>query len=73
MSSKRTEISFENTVSIIEARHAAENRTDEFYAVAQLLAIGELSKEQQQSLGTQLMKMMETDNWWRSNGGFNDE
>lgn len=67
-----TELNLETVISIIDHSHLAEDRTDEFYAVAQLLALGNLSPKEQKSLGEKLVTMLETDNWWRSNGAFND-
>ncbi len=67
------ELTFENVISTIVGNPVSEDRTDEFYAVAQLLILGTLSEAQQKALGEKLMKMMETDDWWRSNGAFNDE
>ena len=67
------ECNLENVVALIESKGVSESRTDEFYYVAQLLALGELSRKEQKLLGEKLVKMIETDNWWRSNGAFNDE
>lgn len=66
-------LTFENVMKIITESPIEESRTDELYAVAQLLAVGELTKRQQKKLGNALVKMVETDHWWRSNGAFNDE
>lgn len=66
-------LSFDSIMKMLEKTHISENRTDEFYAVAQLIAEGELTKRQQKVLGGKLVEIIERDHWWRSNGAFNDE
>lgn len=67
------ELTFDGINSILDNTHISERRTDEFYAVSQLLALGILSEDEQKSLGAKLVAMLERDHWWGSNGAFNDE
>lgn len=69
------ELTFEGVLSLITQDNGIprEDRKNEFYAIAQLLAAGILTSEQQKDLGAKTMKMLETDHWWEANGAFNDE
>jgi hypothetical protein len=67
-----TELTFDNVMKIVGNKYISESRTEELYAVAQLLALGELTKKQQKLLGEKLVEIVERDHWWSSNGAFND-
>ncbi len=73
MTEEQIELNAHNVMRLLEETHVSESRREEFYAVAQLLALGQLSTGEQKALGEKCVKMLETDNWWRSNGAFNDE
>jgi hypothetical protein len=67
------ELTLKNVTAILRHSSIAEDRRNEFYAVSQLLAEGELSAAEQKQLGKECVEMLERDRWWRSNGAFNDE
>jgi hypothetical protein len=53
--------------------HWSEDRTQEAYWVAQLLAAGIGNKAELVEVGKCFKEMLERDEWARSNGAFNDE